>query len=148
MTGLNEGIFPTTHADTEEAIEEERRLAYVAYTRAENALFLTDSEGTNFDGSYRYPSRFIFNTAKDYLRYVVELDEALVKSAQAFISCNEEKMGIISNDVLRKGDRIIHKVFGEGEIIDVREDLSVYIIKFDKLSTTRNLSFRAPIEKI
>lgn len=148
VTGLNEGIFPTTHADTEEAIEEERRLAYVAYTRAENVLFLTDSEGTNFDGSYRYPSRFIFNTAKEYLRYEVELDEALVKSAQAFITCNEEKMGIISNDALRKGDRIIHKVFGEGEIIDVREDLSAYIIKFDKLSTTRNLNFRAPIEKI
>lgn len=148
VAGLNEGIFPTTHADTEEAIEEERRLAYVAYTRAENALFLTDSEGTNFDGSYRYPSRFIFNTAKEYLNYEVELDEALIKSAQTFILCNEEKIGIRSGEMLVEGDRVSHKVFGEGEIVEVRDDLSVYIIKFDKLATLRNLSFRAPLERI
>lgn len=148
VAGLNEGIFPTTHADTEDAIEEERRLAYVAYTRAENALFLTDSEGTNFDGSYRYPSRFIFNTAKEYLEYQVELDEALIRSAQTFIACNEEKIGIANNAALVEGDRVSHKVFGEGVIVEVRDDISTYIIKFDKLSTVRNLSFRAPIERI
>lgn len=148
VAGLNEGIFPTTHADTEEAIEEERRLAYVAYTRAENALFLTDSEGTNFDGSYRYPSRFIFNTAKEYLNYEVELDEALIKSAQTFIICNEEKIGIRSGEMLAEGDRVVHKVFGEGKIVEVKDDLSVYVIQFDKISTLRNLSFRAPLERI
>ncbi|MCS4463980.1 hypothetical protein JTT01_06410 [Clostridium botulinum] len=40
-------------------MEEERRLAYVGYTRAKNALFLSDAEGVNYDGSYRFPSRFI-----------------------------------------------------------------------------------------
>lgn len=148
VIGLNEGIFPTAHADTEEDIEEERRLAYVAYTRAENALFLTDSEGTNYDGSYRYPSRFIFNTAKEYLEFEVELDEALVRSAHTFIACNEEKMGIRNSNVLSKGDRVSHKVFGQGEIVDIQTENSVYIVQFDKLDTPRNLSFRAPLEKL
>ncbi|MEG0109231.1 MAG: ATP-dependent helicase, partial [Lachnospiraceae bacterium] len=47
VCGLNEGIFPSKHVDTEDKLEEERRMAYVAYTRAANALFLSDSEGVN-----------------------------------------------------------------------------------------------------
>ena len=66
-------------------MEEERRLAYVAYTRAENALFLTDAEGVNFDESFRYPSRFIFNTDKQYLKYEVELAAFLLDVATKYI---------------------------------------------------------------
>lgn len=74
----NEGIFPSSRNDTKEKMEEERRLAYVGYTRAENALFLSDAEGINFNVSYRYPSRFIFNTEKTYLNYTVELEENFI----------------------------------------------------------------------
>ncbi|MBQ8318254.1 MAG: UvrD-helicase domain-containing protein [Lachnospiraceae bacterium] len=148
VVGLNEGIFPTGHTDTEDALEEERRLAYVAYTRAMNALFLTDSEGTNYDGSFRYPSRFIFNTDRKYLNYEVELDDALIRSASAYIANNEEVIGIPREDGLKAGDRVNHKVFGPGEIIDVRHKESCYVIKFDKFETFRNLSFRVELQKI
>lgn len=82
VCGMNEGVFPARKVKKREDLEEERRLAYVAFTRAEDALFITDSEGKNLDGSYRYPSRFIFNVEKKYLSYVVELDEKLVFVAE------------------------------------------------------------------
>lgn len=59
VVGLNEGIFPSSRIKNPAEMEEERRLAYVAYTRAENNLILTDSEGRTFDGRFKYPSRFI-----------------------------------------------------------------------------------------
>ena len=45
LCGLSEGIFPTKRANTREKMEEERRLCYVAFTRAEDRLYLSDSAG-------------------------------------------------------------------------------------------------------
>ena len=78
LSGLEEGVFPSKKTATLEGMEEERRLAFVAFTRAEKALFLIDSEGRNLDGSYRYPSRFIFNVDKSLLAYTDELDDNLI----------------------------------------------------------------------
>lgn len=147
VCGLNEGIFPTKHVDTLEKLEEERRLAYVAYTRAENVLFLSDAEGINYDGSFRYPSRFIFNTDKAYLNYTVELEERLVDDSKKYIQANEEKICLPKIE-FRVGDCVEHKVFGVGKIINIRKDLSSLIIKFEKSETERNLSFKAPLKKI
>ena len=147
VCGLNEGIFPTKHANTLDAIEEERRLAYVAYTRAENALFLTDSEGLNYDGSFRFPSRFIFNTDKQYLNYEVELEEALISSAKKYIDSSEKKTND-SQITFNVGDKIEHKVFGIGEIIGINKDISSYIIKFEQAETERSINFRVPLNKV
>lgn len=147
LCGLNEGIFPTKHADTQDKIEEERRLAYVAYTRAENALFLSDAEGINYDGSFRYPSRFIFNTDKAYLNYTVELEEKLVSDSYKYIQ-NDEKRIMPYITTLAVGDTIQHSVFGKGEIIEIRNDISSYVVKFEKLETTRNINFKTPLNKI
>ena len=146
VCGLNEGIFPTKHVDTEEKMEEERRLAYVAYTRAENALFLTDAEGVNFDESFRYPSRFIFNTDKQYLKYEVELAAFLLDVATKYIEASERRIGTPMTS-FQVGDTVVHKVFGVGKIIGIRNDISVYVIQFENSDTERNLSFRAPLEK-
>ena len=62
IAGLNEGIFPSRHAlKNEDEMESERRLAYVAYTRAEDQLVLTSRPiQMDDDGHPRYPvSRFI-----------------------------------------------------------------------------------------
>ncbi|HCF48698.1 MAG TPA: hypothetical protein DER60_00335, partial [Syntrophomonas sp.] len=67
LCGLEEGVFPSKKTATLEGMEEERRLAFVAFTRAEKGLFLTDAEGRNLDGSYRFPSRFIFNVDQTFL---------------------------------------------------------------------------------
>lgn len=146
VCGLNEGIFPSKHVDTEDKLEEERRMAYVAYTRAENALFLSDSEGVNYDGSFRYPSRFIFNTDKEYLNYTVELEAQLIDDASKFIKSSEEKLAApITSFTI--GETVKHKVFGIGKIIEIKKDISSYVIKFDDSETERNLNFKAPLEK-
>ena len=59
VTGLTDGIFPSNRAESVEQAEEERRLAYVAYTRAKERLFLTDSGGLDFNGREKCTSPFV-----------------------------------------------------------------------------------------
>ena len=61
LVGLEEGLFPSSRSDDEEAIEEERRLAYVGMTRARKLLILTyaGSRFSNGQRSYNMPSRFM-----------------------------------------------------------------------------------------
>lgn len=60
VVGMSEGQFPCGKSlGNKSAEEEERRLAYVAYTRAKEKLILTDAEGTDFRGETRTTSRFI-----------------------------------------------------------------------------------------
>ncbi len=147
VCGLNEGIFPSKHVDTEDKLEEERRLAYVAYTRAERALFLSDAEGINYDGSYRYPSRFIFNVEKAYLNYTVELEERLVGDASFYIEQNERKLS--GNNIRHPvGATVRHSVFGIGKIVGINDEISSYIIQFDTMETTRSISFKIRLESI
>lgn len=148
VCGMNEGIFPSKHVDSKEALEEERRLAYVAYTRAENALFLSDAEGTNFDGSYRYPSRFIFNTDKMYLNYTVELEQRLIDSAAQFIKRNEERISGEIPERLEIGTKVNHSLFGVGVILEVNEEGNYYVVQFEKTKTPRNISFRIQLETV
>ena len=48
-------------------MEEERRLAFVALTRAEKGLYLSEADGRNFDGTPRYPSRFLLDIDRNLL---------------------------------------------------------------------------------
>ena len=148
VCGMNEGIFPSKHVDSPEALEEERRLAYVAYTRAENALFLSDAEGVNLDGSYRYPSRFIFNTDKAYLEYTVELEQRFVDSAVSFIRKNEEKISGVMPERYEVGTKVRHNLFGVGEIIEVNEGDGYYVVQFEGVRTARNISFKIEMERV
>ena len=67
VVGLSEGIFPSYKAELLEEREEERRLAYVAYTRAKEELILTESEGSTFNNINKIPSRFITEIDSKYL---------------------------------------------------------------------------------
>lgn len=144
LCGLSEGIFPSKKTATLEGMEEERRLAFVAFTRAENALYLSDAEGHNLDGSYRYPSRFIFNVDRPLLHYTEELNESLVSQSGSLIASSERAMAsAVSAQHLKVGDRVVHSVMGAGEIVEIDHGKSAYRIKFDELGTVRNISFRA-----
>ena len=61
VAGLNEGTLPNSHALRPEDIEQERRVAYVAFTRAEEELFLScdNPERFNFSGEKMELSRFV-----------------------------------------------------------------------------------------
>ena len=147
LCGLEEGVFPSKKTATLEGMEEERRLAFVAFTRAKNALFLTDAEGRNLDGSYRYPSRFIFNVDKTLLAYTEELDDSLVFDTNWSITSNEKMLEVTSaGPAFKLGDRVVHSILGSGEVVDIDCDKAVYVIKFDDVGTLRKINFKAKLE--
>lgn len=144
ICGLEEGVFPSRKTTTLEGMEEERRLAFVAFTRAERGLFLTDAEGRNLDGSYRYPSRFIFNVDRHLLEYTRELDDSLIAETKWKIRGSENSLAAISGALaFQVGDRVVHSIMGTGMVEEVDRDHACYLIKFDHLDTRRSISFKA-----
>lgn len=147
VCGVNEGIFPSKHVDTEAMLEEERRMAYVACTRAERGLYISDAEGLNYDESFRYPSRFIFNIDREAIDYVNELPQRLIDDTKSYIAANESRYMPLDTE-LKPGDRVRHKVFGEGTITGIRGDIGCYVVKFDRVETERNLKIGVGLEKL
>ncbi len=139
LCGLSEGVFPGRKTNTRDKMEEERRLAYVAMTRAENVLYLTDSEGMGLDSNMKYPSRFIFDIERDLLQYTVELSEELTELAKGHIMTDERKLDII---LLPAGTQITHPTLGMGKIIAVAPSDSCYVVRFES-GIERNISFTA-----
>ena len=137
LCGLSEGIFPGKRADTREKLEEERRLAYVAFTRARDRLFLSDAAGNNYDGSFRYPSRFLFNAEEENLEYAVELDPALKEDALHHIRLTEDTGPAPERPNESVGKRVLHPVFGEGTVIGIPRGQAGYIVQFDSMVTPR-----------
>lgn len=143
LCGLEEGVFPSKKTATLEGMEEERRLAFVAITRAEKGLFLTDAEGRNLNGSYRYPSRFLFNIDKTLLTYTDEVDESLISEAKCNIGRSDRILESFAYmPYFEPGDRIVHNIMGAGKIVDIDHDKAVYLINFDNLETQRQISFK------
>lgn len=146
LCGMSEGIFPGKRANTREKLEEERRLAYVAFTRARDRLFLSDAAGTNYDGSFRYPSRFLFNADMENLDCVVPLDPELVEDTMHLISKTEAVTAERCTEQNMVGSRVRHPVFGEGEIIGVPRGQEGYIIQFDSVVTPRTFGISVKLE--
>ena len=149
VVGLNDGIFPSKKTANVEGMEEERRLAFVAITRAEKGLYLTEPEGKNLDGSYRFPSRFIFNIDRTLMQYTHELDPRLVDDAKRFITASQHTMEEGSGNLaLAPGDRVEHSIMGAGVIVDIDQRKGAYVVQFDDLPTTRKISFKARLCKL
>ncbi|MDW7657866.1 MAG: 3'-5' exonuclease [Bacillota bacterium] len=146
LCGLDEGIFPSKKTATPDAMEEERRLMFVALTRAEKALYLTDAEGRNLDGSYRFPSRFIFDIDKSLLAYTAELDRSLVSETNWLVTSSQRAMEAAASGLpFKPGDRIVHSIFGAGSVIEIDRDQNTYLIKFDTLDTARRIGTNAKL---
>ena len=146
LCGLSEGIFPGKRANTREKLEEERRLAYVAFTRARDRLFLSDAAGTNYDGSFRYPSRFLFNAEQENLDYVLPLDPDLIEDAKDHIRKTESMEAPPKKQSEAVGKRVRHPVFGDGKIIGVPREQEGYIIQFDSMVTPRTFGITVKLE--
>lgn len=149
LCGMNEGIFPSRKTRTKNGMEEERRLAFVAMTRAEDRLYLTEAEGTNLDGTPRFPSRFILDIDRKYLSFRPEVNESLWTAGKAYV---ERTSAYLKDDGekghFRPGDRVRHTVFGEGTIEEVDEKNNSYRIRFDSMNTSRDIAFRARLVKV
>ena len=139
VCGLVEGIFPSSKIRSQSELEEERRLAYVAFTRAETALFISDSEGMNQNNTYRYPSRFIFDIRKDLLNYTKELEPELITNAKIQIEKDQQRLQKpeIGFDI-HEGSIVNHKFFKTGKIVSIDESAGVCKVEFDN-GTIRHL---------
>ena len=149
LCGMNEGIFPSRKVRTLEAMEEERRLAFVAVTRAEKLLYLTRAESRSFDGSPQYPSRFILDIDRQLIQFTKEPREGLIKEARDYIELSRKYMPASERDVVFPvGQRVRHAVFGTGTVTDVDRDRGAHVIQFDSMDTPRKISFRVKMERI
>ncbi len=145
LCGMSEGIFPGKRANTRERLEEERRLCYVAFTRAKDRLYLSDAAGTNYDGSFRYPSRFLFNAEKENVEYAVPLDPDLEERAMEQIRKTEDLSSRPEQPSDLVGKRVLHPVFGEGTVIGIPRGQEGVIIQFDTIVTPRTFGPTAKI---
>ena len=133
ITGLNEGVFPSARTIRERrsaGLEEERRLMYVAATRAEKALILTESEGFNVTTkTNKYPSRFIAEIKKDCLVTEGIMDETIWEGTRELMRSLMADDSTLSTFV--KGDKVVHKVFGEGIVVAVNLQQDTYEVHFE-----------------
>ena len=149
LCGMNEGIFPSRKVRTQEAMEEERRLAFVAATRAEKRLYLSRAESRNFDGSPQYPSRFILDIDRQLIQFTKEPREGLIKEAEDYIELSRKYLPASESDIVFPvGQRVRHAVFGTGTVTDVDRDRGAHVIQFDSMDTPRRISFRVKMERI
>ncbi|WP_249028664.1 ATP-dependent helicase [Tannockella kyphosi] len=121
VIGLSEGIFPsfrTIGEDGEEGLEEERRLAYVAFTRAKRQLFLTDSQGYSF----------IMNSPKLASRFLNEIGTTGVKhlgkkpTYKTSDYITPPKLDLVGDNEVKDwkiGDFVSHDHFGKGVVVAV-----------------------------
>lgn len=134
IIGMEEGIFPHYNAindGSNSAIEEERRLCYVAITRAKKKLYITSADTRMLFGntSRNLPSRFINEIDKEYIE--IDGNKLLNK-----IGVNIKKK-IDKNIEYAVGEHIIHTDFGEGVIISV--DKSILTVAFPHPTGIRKL---------
>ncbi len=148
LIGMNEGVFPSRKVRTLAGMEEERRLAFVAMTRAEKRLYLSEAEGRNLDNTPRYPSRFLLDISPELLEHTAPPAEGLIRDARSYIRSTERYLPD-SEDALRfkVGDRVNHVLIGAGTVIDIDADHDAYVVRFDALPTPRTISFRVRMTK-
>ena len=148
---LNEGILPSQKTDSPEGMEEERRLAFVALTRAQKSLTLSDCEGRAHNGAPRYPSRFLLEIEKDLLVCDGRPRDSLVAEARDYIASNERRLSGAAQEpeaLFSPGARVHHAAFGAGTVLEVDTKRSVYVIQFDKMPTPRTLTLRVRLEPL
>ena len=124
VVGLSEGIFPSERTMLEQkGVEEERRLAYVAYTRAKEKLTLTDTSSFSYVvNSAKTTSRFVNEVDEKYIEH---LDKPVLKQQSIFdvpfttkiSSIEPKKEAPRRPSRYRKSDVVIHKIFGEGVVV-------------------------------
>lgn len=166
IVGMEEGIFPSARSmDSEEDIEEERRLAYVAITRAKKNLCISHATERMLFGSRsrnRY-SRFIKELPADYLE----------RTQQELVNTSSSSSGIITSSAnmslqaqlankkrtdshakvsidFSVGDRVKHNIFGEGTVLSATKmsNDTMLEVAFDSKGTKKIMANFAKIKKI
>ena len=137
VIGLSEGIFPnmrTVREYKKNGEEEERRLMYVAVTRAEKALFLTESEGFSISTkTNKYPSRFLAEIKQEMIVTEGVVPEDLWKGTRNLTHVLDEDFSeerAQYRSPFQIGDTVTHPVFGEGTILSANKEWTTFEVQF------------------
>ena len=144
VIGFSEGIFPSSKTIEERkklGLEEERRLCYVAITRAQEILYLMDSEGQSQQGIKKLPSRFLYEIGeKNYLR-IGKISDDLERESWGYIHRLNQQM--IEEPELPENDGIKtveHHIFGKGKVVSFDPKRKVYSVQFEGMNQPRSIS--------
>ena len=137
VCGLTEGIFPsgrTLEERKDAGLEEERRLCFVAMTRAMRRLYLTESEGTGSDRQTKRPSRFLADIGEENFTRIGTLPKELAAPSgnPAESASPGAPLGV--------GSAVEHPIFGRGVVEEIDPAKGVYYILFEKTMSRRPVS--------
>ena len=172
LPGMEDGIFPgmKTITGPDDEMEEERRLAYVAVTRAKEKLYILYAHERMLWGhsGHNPPSRFIDEIPTQYLdvhkresdnfRSIAKPIAKTYYSDKNRIGGGEITVGKTiqvnrntgSSPNISEGDRVKHRIFGEGEVLSVRNmgaDI-MYEVVFETVGTKKLMATYAKLTKI
>lgn len=165
LTGMEEGLFPSFHPDSgEEEMEEERRLCYVAITRAKEKLYVTKALSRMHFGQVTSTSesRFLKEMPKQLLKdessVGMGVRNKLEQKGAAFLpdykyiqpTYKKSAPNSIGEYDYMKGERVRHRKFGEGTIISSKSfgNDAIVLVDFDTAGTKRLMAAFAKLEKI
>ena len=166
IAGLEDGIFPIIRNDGDDDIEEERRLFYVAITRAKRMLYITHANERMMYGNHelKMKSRFLKEIPEECIeesdpvsfgnKKLQRLESNIEKRKDNFFirpaalaGNNKPKL---KSDNIMPGDKIMHKVWGIGTVVQIKGDGKdkVIVIAFENKGIKNLILEYAPIEKI
>jgi len=167
ITGMEEGLFPSMQSyESETKLEEERRLCYVGITRAKEVLYLLNaSERTIYGKTQRYPdSRFLQEIPLEFIDNKMIKDTSGINRFVAYkgnagisIKRGGKPIEIAGFKAVKgeaidvvKGDRVLHKKFGEGTIKNVvgKGDEKVIEVDFDMAGFKRLMAAYTKLKKL
>ncbi len=153
LVGLNEGIFPSLRTITEEAylgLEEERRLCYVAFTRAKEGLFLSCSGDFSYVLSGRLvPSRFFKEAGITFERRLPPMDQMTSPSGMRSVFSGKAHSETAPHAISdwQVGDKINHMSFGVGIVTNVL-DKTVIEVDFESCGKKKLIANHPSIKRI
>lgn len=167
IVGMEDGIFPGTRSmDSLENIEEERRLAYVAITRAKKSLYITHTQQRMLFGSTNrnIVSRFVKEIPAEYIDKIDstvktcrESDEGIIQNTSKSYTLQSQLANMKIEQSKRSytaefevGERVKHNIFGEGTVLSVKKmsNDAMLEIAFEKVGTKKVMANFAKIQKV
>ena len=161
IVALEEGVFPSSYAELDEDIEEERRLMYVALTRAKNNLYLSYAKSRMRHGkiNYQLPSSFIEEMDENFTRIKSSNSKKIRFQPKESVNIDyiynskkivDSKSNIPNTNVYTPGQKIKHSKWGTGiitQIIESKGDQLVTVL-FDEGGLKTLIGSMAPMEVV
>lgn len=142
--GFSEGIFPSSKTIEERkklGLEEERRLCYVAITRAQEILYIMDSEGQSQQGIKKLPSRFLYEIGEQNYQRIGKISDDLERESWGYIRrLNQQMIEELPPPQNNVTQMIEHHIFGKGRVLSFDNKRKVYSVQFDGMSQPRSIN--------